>query len=106
MKDQKTGIIVFLAVIIVLLLLFIGFQTIRSRVLASQQNMYLKGMRDGQLLQQRDIVNNIITYGYHIIPVLDENNQTRNVALGVLQQQPAIQQPPAMQEAAAAQVPK
>ncbi|MDP7116605.1 MAG: hypothetical protein QF632_01385 [Candidatus Woesearchaeota archaeon] len=89
MKDSKAPIIVVLAIIILFLVAFIGFQTLRNNIAFTQQQIYEKGVRDGQLLEQRNTLNAVIQYGYYVIPVVDENNETQQVALGLVQQGPA-----------------
>tara|TARA_Y100000310_G_scaffold341625_1_gene441395 strand:- start:2039 stop:2323 length:285 start_codon:yes stop_codon:yes gene_type:complete len=86
MKNQKNNVIFFLVAIIIILVLFIGVQTLRSRIASQQEAVYLQGAKDGQLLEQRNIINGIITYGYHVINVIDENNETQQIALGIMQQ--------------------
>ena len=89
-KDTKSIVILVLVVVIVFLVAFIGFQALRANLVAQQQSIFNSGVQQGQLLEQRNIINGIIAQGTYTIPVIDENNETQNVVLGVVQQQPQL----------------
>tara|TARA_Y100000310_G_C20361850_1_gene659365 strand:- start:280 stop:558 length:279 start_codon:yes stop_codon:yes gene_type:complete len=91
MAEKKNAIILGLVIVIVVLVAFIGFQGLRSNLIAQQQAAFNTGVQQGQLLEQRNIIESIIQTGTYVIPVIDENNQTQQVVLGVVQQQePAL----------------
>ncbi|MBI2140008.1 hypothetical protein HYU14_03725 [Candidatus Woesearchaeota archaeon] len=88
-RDRKTHIIWALSLLVFLLLGFIGVQSFLRRVEQQRQQSYLDGVRYGQLLEQRAIVSSLFAAGYYLIPVVDENNQSQNIAVGLIQGQQA-----------------
>jgi hypothetical protein len=61
--DYKSHVIVVLCIVVLLLLLFIGYQALRMSFIAQQQSLYNQGVQQGQLLEQRNIVTSIINAG-------------------------------------------
>ena len=84
MKDRKTLLIVALSVIVVLLIVYIGYSAFQSAIINDRQLVYNQGISDGRLLEQRDIITGILSSGFYAVPVVDENNQTQSVALGII----------------------
>tara|TARA_Y100000310_G_C20124559_1_gene553030 strand:- start:140 stop:421 length:282 start_codon:yes stop_codon:yes gene_type:complete len=84
MKDKKTTVIIVLAVVVVLLLVFIGYSSFKDAIVRDRDLVYAQGLQDGRLSEQRDILSGVFAQGFYIIPVVDEQNQTQQVALGVI----------------------
>tara|TARA_Y100000310_G_scaffold314171_1_gene363284 strand:+ start:41 stop:316 length:276 start_codon:yes stop_codon:yes gene_type:complete len=91
MKDKKTILIILLTAVIVILVAVMGWNAFTAGIASAREQVYTQGLQDGRLLEQRDILSSIIQQGIYIIPVIDENNQSQQVALGVIQPDP--QQP-------------
>jgi|TARA_B100001971_G_C17890357_1_gene382675 hypothetical protein len=87
MSNHKNTVIVSLVIVIIVLVAFIGFQALRSNLIAQQQSIFNTGVQQGQLLEQRNILEGIIQTGSYTIPVIDENNETQQVILGIVQPQ-------------------
>jgi flagellar basal body-associated protein FliL len=84
MKDKKTVLIIVLSVLVVLLVGYIGYAAFQAARLNDQQLVYNQGLSDGRLLEQRDIITGILSSGFYAVPVVDENNQSQSVALGII----------------------
>tara|TARA_Y100000310_G_C20448324_1_gene699500 strand:- start:260 stop:535 length:276 start_codon:yes stop_codon:yes gene_type:complete len=91
MKDKKTALIIVLVAVIVVLIGIMGWNSFTAGIEAAREQVYAQGIQDGRLIEQRDILTSVVQQGFYVIPVVDENNQTQEIALGVLQ--PSTQQP-------------
>ncbi|MDA1196728.1 MAG: hypothetical protein O2779_02060 [Nanoarchaeota archaeon] len=88
MKDKKTILIILLTSVIIILISVMGWNAFTAGIASAREQVYLKGTQDGRLLEQRDVLTSVIRQGYYTIPIVDENNQTQQVVLGILQQDP------------------
>lgn len=84
MKDKKTLLIWALAALVILLAGFILYQRVSFSLQQQVQQAYAQGIRDGQLLEQRNVINGIIASGVYNIPIVDQDNRTQTVSLGVV----------------------
>ena len=80
--DKKSTIIVVLCALVILLIFYIGaIKFNKMQELAFQQ-----GLRQGQLLEQRNAISQIQASGIYTIAVINENNETQIIRLGLVQQ--------------------
>ena len=80
--DKKSSIIILLSVLLILLIIYIGAVKFNdARELAFQQ-----GLRQGQLLEQRNAISQIQSTGIYSIPIINEKNETQVLRLGLLQE--------------------
>ncbi|MBI2137975.1 hypothetical protein HYU13_00145 [Candidatus Woesearchaeota archaeon] len=102
MKDKKTLLIWALLVVVILLAGFIFYQRISFSLQQKVQQAYSQGIRDGQLLEQRNVINGILASGAYTIPIIDQENRTQTISLGIV----SAPQTQAAQKAAVSQTAK
>ncbi len=84
MKDARNVAIVVLIAVVIFLLFLSGFLYFGNRLRDAREASYVQGMQDGRLLEQRNIINGILANGYYAIPVIDDQNKTQQVLLGIV----------------------
>ena len=82
--DKKSIVIIVLVILVLILLGYIMISKFRE----GQELIFQEGLRQGQLLEQRNIIAQIQASGVYVIPVINENNETINIRLGLIQQEP------------------
>lgn len=86
MGDGKNYLIVVLILIIVALGVYIGISKYNQKQAALQQAIYEKGLQDGQLYEQRNVIMQLQSQGFYSLSFLDEQNETQTIYLSLIQQ--------------------
>ena len=84
MKDARDVAIVVLIATVVILVFVGGFLFFGNKMRDARESSYVQGVQDGRLLEQRNIINGILANGFYAVPVIDEQNKTQQVLLGMV----------------------
>ena len=80
--DRKNRTIIILSLALLFLIIYIGVMKYNEM----QRAVFEDGLRQGQLLEQKNVVAQLQASGVYIIPIINEKNETQLLRLGLIAQ--------------------